>query len=208
MVGGVVAVEPGEYLVDAELSLVDRDAGPDDPAHQAEPGSRLVRGGERRRPSPVDQRGIDIIDRPVRVEIAARKDRPDQCRAERRCGTVELVDIAVLGGAQHFERAAEAEILRIARPAMRRVEDQRHLRRLRIAAPQHAGDLEAGFGKLVWCGDGAVRFWHRANLRSGHSSGKVRRRLRRDAAAQRVQDRRLALRPGSVACPSRTMRSS
>ncbi len=191
MVGRVTAIEPGEDLVDAELPVIDRDPGSGHPAHQAEARSRPVRGGEGRRPHPIDQRGIDIVDRPVRVEIAAWKDRPDQCRAECGRGTVEFVDIGVLGGAQNVERAAEPEILGIIRPAVRRVEDQRHLRRLRIASPQHTGDLKADPRKLVSRCDGSVRFCHRANLRTALPPGKFRHLLRRDETFRHVQDRAL-----------------
>jgi len=97
----------------------------------------------------LEERGIEIVDGPVRIEVAARKDRPDQRRAERRCGAVELVDMGVLGGAQDLERAAKLEIFGVGRPAVRRIEDQRHFGRLRVAAPQHAGDLEAHSVKLV-----------------------------------------------------------
>src|SRR4029077_3264447 len=78
MVGSVAALEPGQELVDTKLPVVYLNAGPDDPAHQTEAGPRLVRRHQRRRPGTVNQRRIKIIDRPVRVEIATRKHRPDQ----------------------------------------------------------------------------------------------------------------------------------
>src|SRR6266436_555967 len=145
----MAALEPGKNFVDSELAVVDRNAGPGDATYQ--PQSRLgsARGGERRGPCSVDQRGIEIVDGSVRVEVAAGKYRPDQCCATSRYGTVELVDVSVLGGAQHVERTVESEILRVARPAVRRIKDQGHLRRLRVAAPQHTGDLEAHSVKLV-----------------------------------------------------------
>ena len=55
------------------------------------------------------------------------------------CRGVKLVDISVLGAAQRVEGAGKAEILGILRPAVRRVENQRHGRRRRVAAPRTPG---------------------------------------------------------------------
>src|SRR5262245_7847388 len=113
----MAAFEPGKNFVDTELAVVDRNAGPGDATYQSQSCLGSARGGERRRPCSVDQRGIEIVDRSVRIEVAAGKCRPDQCCATNRRGTVELVDISVLRGTQHLERTAELEILRVTRPA-------------------------------------------------------------------------------------------
>src|SRR3954451_16501843 len=96
---------------------------------------------------------VEIVCRPVGVEIAARKYRADQRRPQFGCGRVELVDISVLGRTQDVESAAKGKILWILGPAVRRVEDQRHFSRLRVAAPQRSGNFEAHAVKLVGCGD-------------------------------------------------------
>src|SRR5262245_54964556 len=73
MIWGMVAVDPGDDLGDGESAIVNRRPWSGDAAHQAEAGLRLVRRREGRGPNPVDQRGVEVIDRPVGVEIAARK---------------------------------------------------------------------------------------------------------------------------------------
>src|ERR1700741_2029934 len=136
----MAALQPGKNFGDSEFAIVDRNAGPGDATYQPESRLGFARGGERGRPCSVDQCGIEIVGGSVRGEGAAGKYRPDQCCATSRCGTVELVDVSVLGGAQRVERTAESEILRVGRPAVRRIKYQGHLRRLRVAAPQPTGD--------------------------------------------------------------------
>jgi hypothetical protein len=75
-----------------------------------------------------------------------------------RRGGVKLVDIGILGTMQSLKSAAEPEILGVVRPAVRRIEHQRHFRRLRVAAPQHAGDLEAHRIGLTRCYNWSA--WH------------------------------------------------
>src|SRR5437588_3667679 len=115
----MVPLEPGENLADPEFAVIDRNTGPGHPAHQAEPRLRPVRGAERRWPRPVDQRVIEIIDRPVRIEVATREYGANQGCAEIGCGAVEFVDISVFGGAQHLQWAVELKFLGITRPTVR-----------------------------------------------------------------------------------------
>src|SRR6202023_1895661 len=90
MIRGVATLNPGEDLGDRELAVIDRLPRPGDTAHQAEPRPCLMGGRQRRGPVPVDQRGVEVVYRPVGVEIAAREYRADQSRAQFGCGSVEL----------------------------------------------------------------------------------------------------------------------
>ena len=150
MVGGMAALYPRHDFGGGQLAIVNRDARPGDAAHQTEARPRSVGGRERRRPNAVDMHGVEIVRRPVGVEIAPRKYRADQGRSQFWRGRVKLVDIGVLGRTQEVERAAKAKIGGIFGPAVRRVEDQRHFIRSWVAAPQHPGNLEAHANKLRW----------------------------------------------------------
>src|SRR5271170_8498323 len=77
MVGDMAALDPRHDFGGGQLAVVNRDARPGDAPHQAEPRPRPVGWGERRRPDAVDMQGIEIVCRPVGVEIAAREYRAD-----------------------------------------------------------------------------------------------------------------------------------
>jgi hypothetical protein len=47
--------------------------------------------------------GVEIVCRPVGVEIAARKYCADEGRSDFRCGRIKLVDVSVLGRPQLIE---------------------------------------------------------------------------------------------------------
>jgi len=139
----VVALDAGENVVRAELAVVDRHAGLRVAAHEADPGHRARL--EERRQRPCQDARVEIVRSPVRVEIAAREQRPDQGCPECRRRLVQLIDIGVLGTAQHRQRTAIGKIIGILGAAMRRVQDQRQPGARRIAPPQDARDLETRY---------------------------------------------------------------
>src|SRR5271165_423140 len=98
------------------------------------------------RPSRGQETGVEIVGGAIDIEIAARKNRGEQCRAEFGRRSKQLVYISVLGPTQYRQRAAERKILWIERTAMRRVEHQGYSVGSRIAPPQHPGNLVAAFG--------------------------------------------------------------
>src|SRR5205085_1557816 len=71
-----------EHVIWAELAVIDRDAGPGVPAHEADTGNRARL--ERRRKRTGQHARVEIVRRAVGVEIAAREQGSDQCRAQRR----------------------------------------------------------------------------------------------------------------------------
>ncbi len=109
-------------------------------AHEADPGHR-PRHQEGRQGARQEPR-IEIVRRPVDIDIAAREERPDQRRAMGRRRLEELVDIGILGPAQHRQWAAIGEIVGVKRAAMRRIQDERQGVAMRVAAPQHTRNLE------------------------------------------------------------------
>src|SRR5271155_1403162 len=73
MIGDVAALDPRQDLVDRQFAVVDRGARTGDAAHEAEPGPCRMRRPQRRRPSALQERLVEIVGRTVGVEIAARK---------------------------------------------------------------------------------------------------------------------------------------
>jgi len=126
MIRGVVPLDPGRGS--RRSRAYRRRSGSPFWRHDApgQGGPCLVGGRERRWPVSVDQGGVEVVHRPIGVEIAAREYRADQSRAQFRCGRIELIHIGVLGCAQNIERTAKPEVAGVVRPAVGRVEDQRH----------------------------------------------------------------------------------
>ena len=189
MIRRVIALDAGEDVVGAELAVIDRHAGLRMAAHETDPRRRprhqKFRQGARQQP------GIEIVRRPVDVDIAARKHRPDQRRAVRRRRLEKLVDIAILGAAQHRQRAAIGEIFGIERAAMRRVEDERQ----RVRRAGRGATAHPGFPNLLRCS--ACRSRSVVNAGRGRSPGAERYRGR--AAAFFIAQGRLGWKGERVA---------
>src|SRR5581483_3989161 len=140
VVGRVIALDPPDDLLGVEPSIVDRHPRPGIAADQSHPRRRARR--QLARQGAVDEGRVEVVGGSVGVEIAARKKGADQRRPELRRRPIQFIDIAILGPAQIRQRAGKPEILRVHRPAMRRVEDQRQFGRLGVAAPQHARNFQ------------------------------------------------------------------
>ncbi len=120
----------------AERQLAPVDCAPvrhhpgDDPEAGGDPG---VVGGA---PHVVDERGVELLGRPVQVDIGARRQGREQRRPEGRNVGEELVDVGVFGRADELlvKHGVRQEIGRVGAAGMRRGEH--HARGPRGGQPQ------------------------------------------------------------------------
>ena len=146
VIGLVVALDARHGVGEAQLAAIDLGAVGDDAGDRAKPAAHPGRMGvDVGRQRVLEHRRVELVGLAVDVDVGARKQRPDQRRAEARPGGEQLVDEAVLRAAQRgaLEPGDRGEFGRIVAPAMRRGEYQRRGLRRR---PQ---DLE---GRVVWRG--------------------------------------------------------
>src|SRR5205814_9565405 len=119
LVGLVVADDALLHFVDRELASVDRLPGVEDAPDEPDAELRLPAADRRTRPRAFEQRGVDIEDRAIGIDVASRKTRRDQRRAQGRTGSVELVHEGVLALTQRLESHGRPEILGILGAAVR-----------------------------------------------------------------------------------------
>src|SRR6185369_5108980 len=111
LVGLVILDDALLHLVDLELAGIDRFSGVEDAPDETDALCGLGAGYRRPGPRSGKKRGVDVQDRPVGIDVAAREARGDQRGALVRAGRVELVDVAVLGLAQQLDRNGAAEVV-------------------------------------------------------------------------------------------------
>src|ERR1700682_4442668 len=95
LVGLVVAHDALRHLVDRKLAPIDRLAGIENAPDEAD--SELGLAAPPRGPGPwaVDEGSVDVEERAIGIDVAAREVRRDERGAERGARRIELVDEAV-----------------------------------------------------------------------------------------------------------------
>lgn len=115
----ITPVDPALQLDGGEAARVQGYAAVGQPPYEADPELGLARRRERMRPRVGQQRGIDVVETAIRVDVGPRKTRLDQRRAMLRRGAIEPRHVRVLGLPHDGARRHMVEIVRIILARMR-----------------------------------------------------------------------------------------
>ena len=149
MIGPVIDFDPAAQLGDRQPAVVHLQVRRTDSPDQAVPEARLFARLDRPRPTPVDELGVDIGRRAVRIDVAAWEMRREQRGAEFRCRREKLIDIHILRPPHGIHRHDGIEIVRVFAAAMRRIEHHRRRRTDRIPKGKNAWERQRGRLLLV-----------------------------------------------------------
>src|SRR5882672_6353579 len=126
LVGLVVANDAFLHLRHRKLAAIDRLSRVEHAPDEADAKLGLAAGHCGPGPRGVHEGSVDVEQRSVGIDVAARKARGDEGGTQARTRAVQLVDKAVLGLAQRFAADGGAKILGIVGAAVRRIEHERN----------------------------------------------------------------------------------
>ena len=124
VIGAPAGLDPVLDLGDAQLAVVDLAQAAQPAPDQPDAAPRLVAGPRDLRPGPLDHLAVQVLQRPVGIDVAAREEGVEQRRAQRHNAGVEGLDVAVLGLAQDLAVDPMVEVGRVVAATVRAVEDQ------------------------------------------------------------------------------------